>query len=44
MKHTKIILSGLMAESLNSFARTPAEVFFNVTGADNQSHGMAFWF
>jgi intracellular sulfur oxidation DsrE/DsrF family protein len=41
MKHTKIVLSALMAVSLSSFAQTPSEAFFNVTGADNQSQGMA---
>jgi len=41
MKHTKIILSALMALSLSSFAQTPSEAFFNVTSADNQSQGMA---
>jgi intracellular sulfur oxidation DsrE/DsrF family protein len=41
MKHTKIILSALMALSLSSFAQTPSEAFFNVTSADNQAQGMA---
>jgi intracellular sulfur oxidation DsrE/DsrF family protein len=41
MMHTKIVLSTLMALSLSSFAQTPAEAFFNVTSADNQSQGMA---
>lgn len=39
--HTKVVLSALMALSLSSFAQTPAEVFLNVTSADNQSQGMA---
>ena len=41
MKHTKIILSALMALSLSSFAQTPSEAFFNVTSADNQAQGVA---
>ena len=41
MKHSKIILAGLMALSLNSVAQTAAETFFNVTSADNQAQGMA---
>jgi predicted peroxiredoxin len=41
MKHKTIVLSALMSLSLSSFAQTTAEVFFNVTSADNQSQGMA---
>lgn len=41
MKHSRIILAGLMALSLNSMAQTTAETFFNVTSADNQAQGMA---
>jgi len=41
MKHTKIILAALTTLSLSGYAQTPAETFFNVTSADNQSQGMA---
>lgn len=41
MKHSRIILAGLLALSLNSAAQTTAETFFNVTSADNQAQGMA---
>ena len=41
MKHSKIILAGLLALSLNSMAQSTAETFFNVTSADNQAQGMA---
>ncbi len=41
MKHTQVVLTALIALSLNSFAQTPPEAFFNVTSADNQSQGMA---
>ena len=41
MKHTKIILTALMTLSVSSFAQAPAETFFNMTTADNQSQGMA---
>lgn len=41
MKHSRIILAGLLALSLNCVAQTTAETFFNVTSADNQAQGMA---
>lgn len=41
MKRNSLILSALLAFSLNGIAQTPAETFFNVTSADNQAQGMA---
>mgnify|MGYP000862623431 FL=1 len=41
MKHTQLALAGLLALTLNSWAQTQTETFFNVTSADNQTQGMA---
>ena len=41
MKPTTLILSSLLAVSLNSVAQTQTETFFNVTSGDNQAQGMA---
>jgi hypothetical protein len=41
MKPTTLILSCLLAMSLNSVAQTQTETFFNVTSGDNQAQGMA---
>lgn len=41
MKYKQVIFSALAVLSLSSFAQAPAEVFVNVTTADNQSQGMA---
>lgn len=41
MKPTTLILTSLLAVSLNSVAQTQTETFFNVTSGDNQAQGMA---
>jgi predicted peroxiredoxin len=41
MKRTIFLISTLLTVSLNSWAQTQTETFFNVTSADNQAQGMA---
>ncbi len=41
MKHTTVILSALLAVSVNCMAQGQTETFFNVTSGDNQAQGMA---
>lgn len=41
MKRNSLLVSALLACAASAFAQSPAETFFNVTSADNQTQGMA---
>ena len=41
MKRYSLLVSALLACAGSAFAQNPAETFFNVTSADNQTQGMA---
>ena len=41
MKRNSLLVSALLACAGSAFAQNPAETFFNVTSADNQTQGMA---